>query len=178
MAEEKKINSVKQVVVTKLASEEYGIPIMQIQEIIMVCAAQAPFRKQAIHQPIHEPHHGMKFTVAGGRHPHGEGQGITERVKGILDTDLEGMTDSIGVLGHAGGEHRLRNDFESQLHHFCSNVDCVSFLVFPRSQSLLTDLGHAIGHRGHPRAVKDRLDDAAMPFPHFTRAGHQAIAQD
>ena len=36
-------------------------------------ALLASFREQAIHQSIHELHHGRKFTVAGGRHPQGEG---------------------------------------------------------------------------------------------------------
>ncbi len=60
----------------------------QIQQIIMVRTAPASFREQAIHQPVHELHHRAKFTVACGRHPQGKGQGIAERVEGVLDTDL------------------------------------------------------------------------------------------
>ena len=51
-------------------------------------------------------------------------------------------------------------------------------VVFHDSQSVLAHLGHAIGHRRHPGAVKDRLDDSSMAFPDLTGTGHQAITQD
>ncbi len=78
------------------------------------------------------------------------------------------MADLTDVLRHAGGEHGLRDDFEGQLHHFSGDVDRTSRVVFPRSNPLLAHLGHPIGHRGHPRAVKDRLDDATMTLPDLT----------
>src|SRR5215831_8065550 len=88
------------------------------------------------------------------------------------------MTDLIDVLRHTGGEHGLRYYFERQLHHFVANIDRLSFKTYPTGNSLLAHLGHPIGHHGHARAVKDRLDDAPMTLPDLPRTGRQAIAQD
>src|SRR6185437_3659354 len=54
----------------------------------------------------------------------------------------------------------------------------LSFKIYPTGNPLLAHLSHPIGHRGHARAVKDRLDDAPMTLPDLPRTGRRAIAQD
>lgn len=100
-----------------------------------------------------------------------------ERVEGVLDAHAQRMADLTDMLCHADREHGLRDHFEGQLHHFSGDVYRTSRVIFPCGNSLLPDLGYAIGHRGHPGAVKDRLDDAAMALPDLIRTGHQSIAK-
>ena len=91
-----------------------------------------------------------------------------KRVECVLQAYAQCTANVLDVLRHAGGEHGLRDHFERQLHHFGSDIDRLSFEAFPTGHSLLAYLGHPIGHRGHARAMKNRLNDASMTFPNFS----------
>ena len=63
-----------------------------------------------------------------------------KRVRSVSQADAQRLVDPVDVLSHAGGEHRLRDDFQGQLHHLDCDVDRRPWRLAHSSQAVFAHL--------------------------------------
>ena len=167
----------KLAVVHRLAGFGIARPDQHREQIGAVRGALPPLGDHPHHHRVERRQGAAEPPVLAGRNDGGQVEHATGPLVGEPEQEAERSTHLVGRVRRIVREQRLADDAQCQAHHLVVYVHVFAAARLQLGRGVVRGAHHRGRESRDALAVERWLRDAPLPFPGFTLAGEQTVAE-